>query len=505
MLRACSIVLCSTMLVACSSDANPEVDEELGSEVPETAGDYQGFPDGFDYMVDPKALEAAVISADRAFVRRHGWNLWAGIMQPGRETGWPVWQTWPNTTAAFAGGVPPEQGCDNDSVPSSNLRSVRQHGRANVIDDNLALPNYILPEVVREEFPSAIFTGSNGACSVIDGRTFQNNGDIMIVTESLSIEGYDWIRGKQGGENSKLYEQETLENLHQAMPVSKVNNLDAPQRYIVTKHMYWPVLSDRLGVLPVWNGNFGPEYAGYAGYERWDTMVAIDPTGSQVGETVPVEYLRNDVDYSKMPADQRPSKPIVGMAEVVSLDQFYFHKVTDDDWSSFNDADRAILNASSQWAYDDGFGPGDYLVTIAMHINTKEVPGWGLQSAYWSDHPDEGADSSDRPTLTQAEGPWAHYKLVDSYGIPDQPQAPELPVAMNPYIELVIHPVATNCQTCHSRAGWPHGNGPGQSSYQPADGGACRSLLANLNPSSPCLKGIFLTDMQWIITDRAIE
>ena len=58
----------------------------------------------------------------------------------------------------------------------------------------------------------------------------------------------------------------------------------------------------------------------------------------------------------------------------------------------------------------------------------------------------------------------------------------DLPIAVNPYIEGVIHPIATNCRNCHVRAGWPFkqkGSSAPGSSYQNAE---CRGLLTALVP-----------------------
>ncbi|MBM4208381.1 MAG: hypothetical protein FJ190_10360 [Gammaproteobacteria bacterium] len=92
-----------------------------------------------------------------------------------------------------------------------------------------------------------------------------------------------------------------------------------------------------------------------------------------------------------------------------------------------------------------------------------------------------------------------HYLLTDAYGIPEKAGGNQ-PIAMNPYIELATHPVATNCNTCHRRAGWPTGNTAGTASYQNPD---CPNTLATLTVNSTCLKPLTLTDFQWIIPDRA--
>lgn len=144
------------------------------------------------------------------------------------------------------------------------------------------------------------------------------------------------------------------------------------------------------------------------------------------------------------------------LAPVYGLERFYFHQVTQQDWDSFNDADKAILTSASYWLNNTAFEVGDYLVTVAMHINTKELPSWTLQSIWWSDAPNQGVYAANRPELPQAEGPWQHYLMTDSYAVPANAKG-ELDIAVNPYIEGVIHPVATSCRNCHVRAGWPQG------------------------------------------------
>ncbi len=68
----------------------------------DAAAQYPSFPSGYGYM-DPSEIEQlnrAVAAGDHSTVRRHGWKLWAGIMQPS-AAGWPFWYAWSNTKAAF--------------------------------------------------------------------------------------------------------------------------------------------------------------------------------------------------------------------------------------------------------------------------------------------------------------------------------------------------------------------------------------------------------------------
>lgn len=455
---------------------------------------YQPFPSGYGYMQENEALIAAVKKGDHTVVRQHGWKLWAGIMQPVKNSDWPIWYTWPNTKAAFAPEDAKRNGlADADAQADVASKSLIKQNAERLIKDSVPLPIYPIPEPVRKKYPKAISPTFGTQCNtqatsitIRDGAHVLFNGDILIPTESLSLEAMDWIRNHK----KPLYLQTTLNKLHN----EKIHILTASQRHIVTKHMYWPVKAAGLSAIPVWHNDYGPGHLCYAGYETWSNLIAVDPSGNQVGQTVKVNYL-----YGVLQADYIPFPTVTKPAKVYGLEDFYHHKVTQADWDNFDDADKAIINASSYWAYNKPFGPGDYLVTIAMHINTKEIPTWTMQSVWWSDQYNVGQFAADRPALPQAHGPWWHYLLVDSYGIPETSGGKQ-PVAMNPYIELAIHPVATNCNTCHSRAGWPTGNKAGFASYQNPD---CPNLLETLTPDSACLRLLTLTDFQWIIPDRA--
>jgi hypothetical protein len=461
---------------------------------------YQPFPKGYGYLepAEISALQVAVRKADSAIVREHGWRLWAGIMQPAVGLDWPVWYTWPNTTNAFAGKPAP---ADPGAVGTTAASPPRQHmgrlGASTLLPVNLPnTPVYKIPAQVIKDYPHATDSKKcpGGIC---DGTHFAFNGDIMIATESLSKDALDFIRARQ----QPLYKQSTLNALYSANdPAKRVHELNAPASYVVTKHMYWPVKASGLTALPVWHEDFGPKYTGYAGYETWKTLAAIDPSGRRVGQTAQASYLYG----VNKPESTKPWPTITGQAKVYGLQDFYYHRVTQADWDSFDEADKAIINAASYWLNNQPFGVGDYLVTVAMHINTKEIPSWGLQSVWWSDLPDSTAYAANRPAGMKAKGPWKHYLLTEAYGIPEKDNPQRLPVATNPYIELVTHPVGTSCYTCHARAGWPSSFKaltPGKTSYQNL---GCPDLRASLNPKSSCLAPFTLTDFQWIIPDRAI-
>lgn len=475
------LLILALSLFACNDQKKTSSDEK--SEVPKPAEAqsfaYQPFPDGYGYLQDSSQLAEAVANEDFSTVRAHGWKLWAGITQESSEIDWPIWFTWPNTKPAFS-----KASVGLGENVSAAPKSLIQINIENITYDTAFssfLPIYPIPQPVVDKYGSNFSIGSR----------FLFNGDILIPTEALSNEAYDWIR------NDSLYLQSQLQKLYE----EKLHILNSPTKFISTKHMYWPVKKDSISALPVWDFDFPPNYEKYAGYENWNTLVAIDPSGKYVGKMLPVTYL-----HGVLNPDSTKIAPVTKDAEVVSIDNFYSHQVTQDEWDNlFDDADRAILSASSYWAHNQPFEPGDYLVTVAMHVNTKELPTWAMQSVWWSNKPDESKYSEDRPDLPQAKGPWKNYLMTTSYGIVD-PVTKKLPVEMNPYIELVIHPVGTSCQNCHVRAGWPKaptGMGtPGMASYQNDD---CPDLLEPLDIDADCLKEYLLTDFSWIIADQAVK
>ncbi len=445
---------------------------------------YVSFPDGYGYMENLPELQAATDRGDKAIIRDHGWKLFAGIMQPAGD--WPLWKTWPNTQDTFGlsgvsvDGIDPKAKRVTETVKSKN--------HANMVDVNTPAPQYPLPKIVKELFPGGIcthkVTGEDVAC---DGRNFLNNGDIMSVTESLSEQVYTDILEKE------LYQQSELTNRYNGG--QKI--IDLPLESIVTKHMYWPVKAEGITPIPVWRNNFAEDFEGYFGYEFWDTFVAIDPSGKSVGATFAVEFLYGVKNHE----GDAPLGPNTGVAKVYDLEDFYYHQITQADWDSFDEADKAILTAASLWANNTTIGPGDYLVTVAMHIDTKELPSWTLQSVWWSDVANDGPYAQDKPDLPQAAGPWRHYLMTDSYAVPPNPDGRE-DIAVNPYIEGVIHPIATTCRNCHVRSGWPRASEEekDKASYQNPQ---CPDLLAYLEPDDKCFEDIMLTDYLWIIPDRA--
>jgi hypothetical protein len=106
-----------------------------------------------------------------------------------------------------------------------------------------------------------------------------------------------------------------------------------------------------------------------------------------------------------------------------------------------------------------GIYPGDYVVLMGMHLTTREIPDWVWATFWWSDHPNEGEFSRDRPPFFPS--PWKNYvmdttlDMVTPRGPKGQPKA-----IYNPWIEVTTMPhlvdaLASNCMNCHRASAYP--------------------------------------------------
>ncbi|CAM4055693.1 hypothetical protein [Pseudoalteromonas byunsanensis] len=406
--------------------------------------------------------------------------------------------------------------------------------------------------------PDIICPNTSGIC---DGTAFVNQGDVMIATESLTTQAWNAIQ------NNKLYAgTSTLENLYAKDDENVAANEVASwfnNKFISTKHMFWPVKGCnpnakqneqgcrvRYGALPPWvPKNFKDKSyatnADYLGYEKWGEVVAIDTCGKECTAAPSATLKLAHVEGASAITTNSPS--------VYKVQDFMHLQVSEETLNNaFTATDRALLDQATIWAYGDdskGFEPGDFLVVVAMHVNTKEIATWAFQSVWWSPMDDSsndcpvdkynhcfgqadvyqatafkysGLNEKMVTSLDEKVGTtWrANYLLTDSYGInyeidgaqvvasnyfkgtppkwatqrPDGDTIALLPVAMNPYIEPVIHPLGTNCQNCHRRAGivntppnqGEYSAGVGRANYQNAQ---CPSLLADykMPDNDPCM------------------
>ncbi|MEY2932552.1 MAG: hypothetical protein RL033_3301, partial [Pseudomonadota bacterium] len=353
---------------------------------------------------------------------------------------YPIWLTWPNTGKPYGTTATcPESSSPAASKPSrrsragETLRTKRRAYNAPLVKGNpdptqkqtvnTDAPQYDLPSLALskqcgmkppeaaqllakekyDEITAACVkagapdlfckpaTGKQPAIS--DGTAFVNQGDVMIATESLSAEGYEEIQ------KNALYDENVLAQMYQAQNNTIPELLS--RRFISTKHMFWPVKGCkpgvkvgeagcrvRFGALPPWVPKDFRKIsyatnADYLGYERWQSVVAIDTCEAAPG----TECAKGDEATLRLDHVKKARPITTKNPKVYPARDFVHLQVSEEVLKSyFSATDRALLDQATIWAYGDqsnGFEAGDFLVVAAMHVNTKEVPSWAFQSVWW--------------------------------------------------------------------------------------------------------------------------
>ncbi|HYJ53077.1 MAG TPA: hypothetical protein VEW04_07880 [Allosphingosinicella sp.] len=467
-------------------------------------------PAGFDFPQPAGAVAQWVQQGNEARAREHGWFLWAGLNMP--TDGGPVWRTWCTSTQAFAGeGAAATQAAGAVGRRLSlGARRRAAGGTAQAGEDPIRFPVspvYTLPAAVLNN-PSyqqaqCIQAASGGNPAALnDGPTLESNGDIMVAGVIYNDTAYNSIRGQQ------LYQPATLEGMLPPPGQQQPNWPRLEANSIALKPMMWPVPQAGYWALPVWDDPRSDNrlYSGFEIQSQWPRAVAVTAEAPG-GGTRDVSLLTNGgvtLAGATLGPNAYPAAPIH------SIDEFYAFRP---DLGSMAPCDRAILDASSYWAYGRPFQQGDYLVVVAMHIMTREQTDWTFQSVWWHDRPDAGPYATNRPNIPGAVGAWRHYLMTSTYGFigpPGPGGEAQWPIAYNPYIELAAnHPIRTNCMNCHHRAAapgaqptpvpWPVG------SYEAARllcGPPVPDALDVYAQNNAIFDSLLLVDSVWSISDR---
>src|SRR6218665_267113 len=261
---ALSTVITAALLASCTQGGPPagsSADAALATASPGIVPVCQNplpIPANFDYPQSAATVQNWVANRQAPRARTHGWNLWAALNTA--PSGTPVWRSWCTSTQAFSttglegawDSAPPIRG--HNAMNARNLVNGPTTG-----EDPINFPNppyYPVPQQIVARYPQC-YNSSNG--QLLDGPTFQNNGDIMVAGVIYSADAYDWIRSQS------LYLASTL--TAQRPPPNQTRQMAAmPIGSIVLKPMMWPVRGDGLTALPIWDGPTS-DNGRYAAYE----------------------------------------------------------------------------------------------------------------------------------------------------------------------------------------------------------------------------------------------
>jgi len=456
-------------------------------------------PADYDYSQTEAAISHWVSTSNVARTRIHGWSLFAALNQT--VAGEALWRTWCTSTQAFFNPANPAAGGMLGAAVghhAASMRTVKFHSGLTTPGPNgeepINFPNppiYPVPASVQKNHCGCVKDGQ-----ILDGASFESNGDVMAAGVIYNKTAYDWIRSQ------RLYESATLNQQKPKAPAGQTAIQDFPPGSIVLKPMLWPVQRSGFTALPVWDNltSDGGQYIGFEVQKKWSRAVAITPTPqSTTIRPASITYLYGVKQVPPTPRGSTIARAPIAIGPntyrnfVVGVQDFY-------NWKpqiiGMDDCDRAILDASANYAYNRDFASGDYVVLVGMHIMTKEQTGWTFQTFWWTDKPSSNPYSADQPSLPSARGPWQHYAMTTTYGIPASPGL--YPVAFNPYIELAAdHPIETNCMNCHHRAAWPKTD----TGYLVPGGPSALAIYSQNNPF--IFNGTLKVDSLWSIADRA--
>ena len=201
---------------------------------------------------------------------------------------------------------------------------------------------------------------------------------------------------------------------------------DFPPRSVTLKTSWMHVSQSKCTRIPVWDGIplFPPQLSNPP--NAWERGVWVYPPG--------------------VPPDSCPQ------GSRVPLRDFYHLKIV-------SSGEVAMWQSAGNVAVDTSSGPivtGDYVILVAFHAATRELPNWVWTTFWWHDRPNEGPYAADRPSSVR--GVWRHYLMDAAYDM-DRPwehdTAPK--VAFNPYLEgALTEGTRSNCMTCHRRAVIPN-------------------------------------------------
>ena len=393
-MRVSLLSLCAVVLLAACSD---ESSRNGSSSISESVS-YHPPRAGEGYPADAARLTAAVDAGDTRAVREHAWDLWAAMTARSGERfngkDLPIWETWYSGADLYA---------STESVCAADARVTQAEGR---------------------DFESPVQHFHDGAAeseAVTSVVRFTRE-----VAEHVCAHSYD--------------DAHTLDTLNASFdattPVGERSIAAFPVRSIALKPVFQIVKQDAVTVLPYWAGTSPATTSNPAvpKPETWRQCVAVVPPGVVMPPSPHVAPCNDVSSYA---------------AAVVPIDRFYFVQLTPEEVAeASDDADLGDTRPEA----------GDYAVLVAMHVTTKEIPGWTWQTFWWSPFPDAAPFGNDRPGRVEHE--WRNYEMCTAYSMTGPPEtaaaAPQ--VCFNPYLETGLTALVgteSNCKTCHRLAAWP--------------------------------------------------
>jgi len=447
----------------------------------------QPIPAGFDFPANRAELQKLADTNNVTAMRKHSWNLWAGLTADsisvfeGKTL--PIWETWLATEQVFTN--PPTEN-------SEGAMNVGVKKPAREFKD----PNQFLH----------IKAVKRTATETDSGLVGFNKFDPTMVQ-------YLWTGHMQPNLQSELIffytSSSSLNALNEnwgTTPIKDRKIADAPDTALELKPVLMMVKAQVLTALPFWNGprSSTDKNCAAVSVEKLrhpkPGQPATDCHPDPTTWTHCVLIVPNTITDSLQPAtntqfenanrSETPGCTDPANAQYGGINMLYHFKMTDEEARAFNAAQSPAIKAQQ----------GDFMVLMAMHVNTKEIVDWTWQTFWWQGgqetpdlYPGSGQDRT-----SNIKAPWTNYNLCAVYAQTTKPDNQgDMNVCFNPYLETsstIPDGLRSNCVTCHGTAtvGTPKTGGYPATYDQPIDFG---------DPSY--FGGATKTDFSWAVPVNA--
>ncbi len=391
----------------------------------------QDIPPGYEYPGVRSVLQVYADQNDVVAMRRHSWNLWAG-MTTASDSSYngavlPIWETWCGTEEVFD-----KKTCGLLSLPKRQFAAPNQH--AHFLSQGL--------NIARDNTQVVSFNKYNPAAANFLAKRHVQNGGL-----------YDYTNGSDLVALNASWPQFT--------PIAERSIIEAPytpsssgvqgSAAIETKPVMLYIKATGLTAIPLWRGPADSWNLQNPTPETWKTCVLIDPANTGPASTPPVPYdptihpgVINRQNTDNGGSDETPGcSPSQYLYAPMST--LYTFKMTADEAVQFNKAQGGTATA------------GDYAALVAMHVSTKEIKHWVWQTFWWQPGPDTlNSFPGNKLNMTDnVKGSWRNFAMCTTWYQTQGAASDQMSVCFNPYLETsptIPSGLTSNCMSCHGTA-----------------------------------------------------
>ena len=417
-------------LCACGSNSG----DSGSTTAPVTTGSLvlpQDIPVGYDYPAIQVSLQAFADVYALTDMRKHSWNLWAGMTSPSNSsydgTVLPIWETWCGVQEVFI-----TKSCAILSSVSRGFEAPTQHSHLN--NQGVLTPNTSTQVVAFNKF--------NPAMAAYLMKPQSQNGSLFDYTSGNGLVALNasWPLGTPAVTRSVL----------QAPYTASTSSIQGSAA-IESKPVMLLIKAKGLTAMPLWRGPDDSWVPANPTPDTWKTCVLIDPNNSGPASTAPVPY--NPLTHPGVINRQNTDNGAAGQTPGCSSANYLYAPIATL-YTFPLKADSAIAFNTAQGA---GAVSGDLAAVVAMHVSTKEITNWAWQTYWWQpgiDTPNAFPGSKVDMTAN-ITGPWKNFAMCNALSQTKGTNSGVMNICFNPYLETspgIPAGITSNCVSCHGMA-----------------------------------------------------